>query len=79
MNTWPDGAMTPFRSEKNTNWEGAYRVPAMFRWPGKIKPGKCPTILSDTSICCKAANILICNGALSLAVSTCNMDWSTCG
>jgi arylsulfatase A-like enzyme len=38
MNSWPDGAMTPFRSEKNTNWEGAYRVPAMFRWPGKIKP-----------------------------------------
>ena len=31
--------MTPFRSEKNTNWEGAYRVPAMVRWPGKIKPG----------------------------------------
>jgi arylsulfatase A-like enzyme len=40
MNTWPDGAMTPFRSEKNTNWEGAYRVPAMVRWPGKIKPGQ---------------------------------------
>jgi arylsulfatase len=40
MNSWPDGAMTPFRSEKNTNWEGAYRVPAMFRWPGKIKPGQ---------------------------------------
>jgi len=39
MNTWPDGAMTPFRSEKNTNWEGAYRVPAMVRWPGHIKPG----------------------------------------
>jgi arylsulfatase len=39
MNSWPDGAMTPFRSEKNTNWEGAYRVPAMFRWPGHIKPG----------------------------------------
>jgi arylsulfatase len=38
MNSWPDGAMTPFRSEKNTNWEGAYRVPAMFRWPGKIRP-----------------------------------------
>ncbi|MGE0649283.1 MAG: arylsulfatase [Alphaproteobacteria bacterium] len=36
MNTWPDGAMTPFRSEKNTNWEGAFRVPAMIRWPGKI-------------------------------------------
>ncbi|MDR1745568.1 MAG: arylsulfatase [Planctomycetota bacterium] len=37
MNTWPDGAMTPFRGEKNTNWEGAFRVPAMVRWPGKIK------------------------------------------
>jgi arylsulfatase A-like enzyme len=32
--------MTPFRSEKNTNWEGAYRVPAMIRWPGRIKPGQ---------------------------------------
>jgi arylsulfatase len=40
MNSWPDGAMTPFRSEKNTSWEGAYRVPAIFRWPGKIKPGQ---------------------------------------
>ena len=40
MNSWPDGAMTPFRSEKNTNWEGAYRVPAMIRWPGRIKPGQ---------------------------------------
>jgi arylsulfatase A-like enzyme len=40
MNSWPDGAMTPFRSEKNSNWEGAYRVPAMVRWPGKIKPGQ---------------------------------------
>jgi len=39
MNSWPDAAMTPFRSEKNTNWEGAYRVPAMIRWPGKIKAG----------------------------------------
>ncbi len=39
MNTWPDGAMTPFRGEKNTNWEGAFRVPAMIRWPGKIQPG----------------------------------------
>jgi arylsulfatase len=33
MNSWPDGAMTPFRGEKNTNWEGAFRVPAMIRWP----------------------------------------------
>jgi arylsulfatase A-like enzyme len=39
MNTWPDGAMTPFRSEKNTNWDGAFRVPALVRWPGVIKPG----------------------------------------
>jgi len=39
MNTWPDGGMTPFRNEKNTNWEGAYRVPAIVRWPGHIKPG----------------------------------------
>src|SRR5215471_172634 len=38
-NTWPDGATTPFRSEKDTNWEGAFRVPAMIRWPGKIKVG----------------------------------------
>jgi arylsulfatase A-like enzyme len=39
LNSWPDAAMTPFRNEKNSNWEGAYRVPAMVRWPGKIKPG----------------------------------------
>jgi len=39
QNTWPDAGTTPFRSEKNTNWEGAYRVPAMVRWPGKIKAG----------------------------------------
>lgn len=39
MNTWPDGAMTPFRSEKNTNWEGAFRAPCLVRWPGNIKPG----------------------------------------
>jgi arylsulfatase A-like enzyme len=39
QNTWPDAGTTPFRSEKNTNWEGAWRVPAMVRWPGHIKPG----------------------------------------
>jgi arylsulfatase len=38
-NTWPDAAATPFRGEKNTNWEGGWRVPAMVRWPGKIKAG----------------------------------------
>ncbi|QLL66315.1 arylsulfatase [Sinorhizobium mexicanum] len=37
--SWPDAATTPFRSEKDSNWEGAFRVPAMIRWPGKIKPG----------------------------------------
>ncbi|MBM68902.1 MAG: arylsulfatase [Haliea sp.] len=39
MNTWPDAAMTPFRGEKNTNWEGGWRVPAAVRWPGKIPAG----------------------------------------
>src|SRR5215212_6622409 len=39
MNSWPDGGMTPFRSEKNTNWEGAFRIPEMVRWPGKISAG----------------------------------------
>jgi arylsulfatase len=39
MNSWPDGGMTPFRSEKNTNWEGAFRVPLLVRWPGKIAAG----------------------------------------
>ena len=39
FNQWPDAAITPYRGEKNTNWEGGYRVPAMVRWPGKIKPG----------------------------------------
>jgi arylsulfatase len=40
INSWPDAGMTPFRNEKNSNWEGAYRVPATVRWPGKIKPGQ---------------------------------------
>ena len=39
MNTWPDAGMTPFRGEKNTNWEGGWRVPAYVRWPGKIEAG----------------------------------------
>lgn len=39
MNTWPDAGMTPFRGEKNTNWEGGWRVPSMVRWPGKIEAG----------------------------------------
>ncbi|MGO9533482.1 MAG: arylsulfatase [Syntrophobacteraceae bacterium] len=39
FNSWPDAGITPFRSEKNTNWEGAFRVPAFVRWPGKISAG----------------------------------------
>jgi arylsulfatase A-like enzyme len=42
--TWPDGGQSPFRGEKNTNWEGGYRVPAAIRWPGVIKPG---TLIND--------------------------------
>ncbi len=38
-NTWPDAASTPFWGEKNTNWEGGWRVPSMVRWPGKIEAG----------------------------------------
>jgi len=38
-NTWPDAAATPFRGEKNTNWEGGWRVPCALRWPGVVKPG----------------------------------------
>jgi arylsulfatase A-like enzyme len=40
FNEWPDGAITPFRSEKDTNWEGGFRVPCAIRWPGRIQPGK---------------------------------------
>jgi len=43
--SWPDAATTPFRNEKNSNWEGAYRVPAMVRWPGRIKPGEITTAM----------------------------------
>jgi len=39
MNTWPDAAWSPFQGEKNTNWEGGWRVPAMVRWPGRVKKG----------------------------------------
>lgn len=38
--SWPDGGTTPFRGEKNTNWEGGYRVPAMIRWPGLVPARK---------------------------------------
>ena len=44
--TWPDGGTTIFRGEKNTNWEGGYRVPCVIRWPGAIKPG---TVINDVA------------------------------
>ncbi|MGB8361506.1 MAG: arylsulfatase [Acidimicrobiia bacterium] len=40
LNTWPDAGMSPFRNEKNSNWEGAYRVPCVVRWPGVIPAGE---------------------------------------
>lgn len=42
--SWPDGGTTPFRNEKNSNWEGGYRVPCLIRWPGVIEPG---TVYND--------------------------------
>jgi arylsulfatase len=44
FNSWPDAGITPFRSEKNTNWEGAFRVPCFARWPGKFRAGR---VLND--------------------------------
>jgi len=43
---WPDGGISPFRSEKDTNWEGAFRVPCLIRWPGVIKPG---TVINEVT------------------------------
>lgn len=44
--SWPDGGTTMFRGEKNTNWEGGYRVPTVIRWPGVIQPG---TVINEVS------------------------------
>jgi len=46
FNEWPDGGISPFRSEKNTNWEGGYRVPMFVRWPGRIPQG---VVINDTT------------------------------
>ena len=51
-NSWPDAGTTPFRSEKNTNWEGAFRVPEVVRWPGKIPAGVVSTRSSNTTTGC---------------------------
>src|ERR1700710_2890605 len=48
MNSWPDAGMTPFRNEKDSNWEGAFRIPWLVRWPGVTKPGsECNEIVSN--------------------------------
>ena len=56
MNTWPDGGMTPFRSEKNTNWEGAFRVPQMIRWPGRIPAGVVSNEIISTTTGCRRSS-----------------------
>ncbi|MEM1081003.1 MAG: arylsulfatase [Pseudomonadota bacterium] len=45
INSWPDGGMTPFRGEKNTNWEGGWGAPAFVRWPGQIEAGRTNNIM----------------------------------
>ena len=53
QNSWPDAGTTPFRSEKNTNWEGAFRVPCMIRWPGGFNPARSRTRSSAGSTGCR--------------------------
>jgi arylsulfatase len=53
--SWPDAATTPFRNEKNSNWEGAYRVPAMVRWPARSNRVKSPTRCSRAGLVPDAA------------------------
>ena len=52
-NSWPDGGMTPFRSEKNTNWEGAFRVPQLARWPGTSRPARSRTASCSITTGCR--------------------------
>ena len=51
--TWPDGGTSPFRGEKNTNWEGGYRVHTFIRWPGSSSRAPCSTTSSRTRTCCR--------------------------
>jgi arylsulfatase len=53
--SWPDAATTPFRNEKNSNWEGAYRVPAMVRWPARSRPTRSPPRCSRAGLVPDAA------------------------
>jgi arylsulfatase len=55
-NTWPDGGMTPFRSEKNTNWEGAFRIPLLVRWPGRSGRARSPTRSCSTTTGCRRSS-----------------------
>jgi arylsulfatase len=55
-NTWPDAGTTPFRSEKNTNWEGALRVPLLVRWPGRSRPASSATRSSSTTTGCRRSS-----------------------
>jgi arylsulfatase len=55
--TWPDGANTPFRGQKDTNWEGGWRVPCFMRWPGKIKAGRAQRHLSPPGHAADAAGV----------------------
>jgi arylsulfatase len=56
MNSWPDAGMTPFRSEKNTNWEGAFRIPMLVRWPARSPRARSPTRSSSTTTGCRPSS-----------------------
>jgi arylsulfatase A-like enzyme len=58
-NSWPDAGITPFRSEKNTNWEGGWRVPVLVRWPGTIRPGSVFNDLAGHKVGDKTYNVHI--------------------
>jgi arylsulfatase A-like enzyme len=50
--SWPDGGSTPFRGEKDSNWEGGWRVPCLIRWPGVLKPGTVSNDIFSHQECC---------------------------